>query len=175
MEVVLWAGVTCELSLNRWQESFPAGSDGQESACDATDPGSIHGLGRSPGEGNPGDSTPVLYHSSTLSSCLLQYSFLENCIDRRAWRATSHVVSKRHEQVILEEEATLKDQADQAEWSQKLEGLEQQVKDSGLDPIINVGVGQCLRIKKCLRVKEGETLGMLELGVTSSNSASTWD
>ena len=40
--------------------------------------------------------------------------------------------------MILEEEATLKDQADQAEWSQKLEGLEQQVKDSGLDPIINV-------------------------------------
>ena len=31
---------------------FPAGSDGKESACNAGDPGSIPGLGGSPGEGN---------------------------------------------------------------------------------------------------------------------------
>ena len=31
---------------------FPGGSDGKESACSAGDPGSIPGLGRSPGEGN---------------------------------------------------------------------------------------------------------------------------
>jgi len=31
---------------------FPGGSDGKESACNAGDPGSIPGLGRSPGEGN---------------------------------------------------------------------------------------------------------------------------
>ena len=31
---------------------FPGGSDGKESACDAGDPGSIPGLGRSHGEGN---------------------------------------------------------------------------------------------------------------------------
>ena len=31
---------------------FPGGSDGQESACKAGDPGLIPGLGRSPGEGN---------------------------------------------------------------------------------------------------------------------------
>jgi len=31
---------------------FPGGSDGKESACNAGDPGSILGLGRSPGEGN---------------------------------------------------------------------------------------------------------------------------
>ena len=30
---------------------FPGGSDGKEFACDAGDPGSIPGLGRSPGEG----------------------------------------------------------------------------------------------------------------------------
>ena len=36
--------------------SFPAGSDGQESACNVGDPGSITGWGRSPGEGLP---TPV--------------------------------------------------------------------------------------------------------------------
>ena len=43
--------------------SFPGGSDGKASACNAEDPGSIPGLGRSPGEGkgNP-----------------LQYSGLEN-------------------------------------------------------------------------------------------------
>ena len=32
--------------------SFPDGSDGKESACNAGDLGSIPGLGRSPGEGN---------------------------------------------------------------------------------------------------------------------------
>ena len=32
--------------------SFPGGSDGNVSACDAGHPGLIPGLGRSPGEGN---------------------------------------------------------------------------------------------------------------------------
>ena len=52
---------------------FPGGSDGKESACNAGDLGSIPGLGRSPGEenGNP-----------------LQYSCLENSMDRGAWGAT---------------------------------------------------------------------------------------
>ena len=47
----------------------PGGSDGKESACSAGDPGSIPGLGRSPGEGhgNP-----------------LQYSCLENSMDSGA-------------------------------------------------------------------------------------------
>ena len=31
---------------------FPGGSDGKESACNAEDPGSIPGSGRSSGEGN---------------------------------------------------------------------------------------------------------------------------
>ena len=31
---------------------FPGSSDGRESACSAGDPGSIAGLGRSPGKGN---------------------------------------------------------------------------------------------------------------------------
>ena len=42
---------------------FPGGSDGNETACSAGDPGSIPGSGRSPGEGNGN---------------LLQYSCLEN-------------------------------------------------------------------------------------------------
>ena len=49
---------------------FPGGSAGKESACNARDLGSIPGLGRSPGEGN---------------GYPLQYSFLENSMDRRAW------------------------------------------------------------------------------------------
>ena len=39
---------------------FPGGSDGEESACNARDPGSIPGLGRSPGEG-------IATHSSILA------------------------------------------------------------------------------------------------------------
>ena len=58
---------------------FPGGSDGKESACNAGDPGSNPGLGRSPGEGN---GNP------------LQYSCLENPTHRGAWRATVHGVAK---------------------------------------------------------------------------------
>ena len=60
-------------------EGFPGGSDGYESACNAEDPGSILGCGRFPGEGsgNP-----------------LQYSRLENSMDRGVWRATVHGVPK---------------------------------------------------------------------------------
>ena len=53
--------------------SFPGGSDGNESACSAVDPGSISGSGRSPGEGN---GNP------------LQYSCWENSMDRGSWWAT---------------------------------------------------------------------------------------
>ena len=58
---------------------FPGGSDGKASACNAGDPGSIPGLGQSPGEGN---------------SNLLQYSCLENPMDGGAWWATVHGVAK---------------------------------------------------------------------------------
>ena len=58
---------------------FPGGSDGKESACSAGDPGSVPGLGRSPGEGN---------------GCALQYSCLENPMDRGAWQATVHEVTR---------------------------------------------------------------------------------
>ena len=55
------------------------GSDGEESAYNAGDPGSIPGLGRSSGKenGNP-----------------LQYSCLENPMDRGVWWATVHGVTK---------------------------------------------------------------------------------
>ena len=52
---------------------------GKESACNTGDSGLIPGSGRSPGErhGNP-----------------LQYSCLENPMDRAAWQATDHGVAK---------------------------------------------------------------------------------
>ena len=58
---------------------FPGGSDGKESVCNAGDPGSIPGSGRSPGggHGNP-----------------LQSSCLQNPMDRGAWRATVHGVAE---------------------------------------------------------------------------------
>ena len=63
-------------SINK--HSFPCGSDGKESACKAGDPGSIPGSGRSPGEeiGYP------------------FYSCLKNSVDRGAWWATIHGVTK---------------------------------------------------------------------------------
>ena len=59
--------------------SFPGGSEVKVSASNAGDPGSIPGLGRSPGEGN---GNP------------LQYSCLENPMDGGAWWATVHGVAK---------------------------------------------------------------------------------
>ena len=59
--------------------SFPGGSEGKASACNAGDLDSIPGSGRSPGEGN---GNP------------LQYSCLENSMDRGAWWATVHGVAK---------------------------------------------------------------------------------
>ena len=58
--------------------AFPCGSDGKEAACNMGDLGSIPGLGRSPGggHGNP-----------------LQYSCLENPMDRGAWQTTVHRVA----------------------------------------------------------------------------------
>ena len=55
--------------------TFPGGSDDKEFACNSGDLGSIPGLERSPGEVN---DYPV------------QYSRLENPMERRAWRATVH-------------------------------------------------------------------------------------
>ena len=63
-------------------KGFPGGSDDKESACNAGDLGLIPGSGRSPGEGN---GNP------------LQYSCLENPMDRGAWQATVHGVTKNQD------------------------------------------------------------------------------
>ena len=58
---------------------FPGDSVGKESACNVEDLGSIPGLGRSPEERN---------------GYPLQYSALENSMDRGAWQAIVHGVAK---------------------------------------------------------------------------------
>ena len=73
---IIYPCVTCE-------SGFPGGSDGKEFACNAGDLGLIPGSGRSPGEvhGNP-----------------LRYSCLENSMDRGAWQAIFHGMSKSRTQ-----------------------------------------------------------------------------
>ena len=51
----------------------------KESACSAGDMGSMPGSGRSPGDGN---------------GYPLQYSCLENPMDRGVWRATVHGIAR---------------------------------------------------------------------------------
>ena len=65
---------------------FLGGSDSRESACSAGDLGLIPGLGRSPGEGkgNP-----------------LQYSCLENSMDREAWWSSGCQESDMTEQLTV--------------------------------------------------------------------------
>ena len=59
--------------------SFPSSSVAKKYACNAEDLGSIPGSQRSPGEGN---GNP------------LQYSCLENSMDRGTWRTTVYGVAR---------------------------------------------------------------------------------
>ena len=71
------------LNLLHLQNAFildlPGDLDGEESACNAGDSGSISGLGTSPGEGN---------------GYPLQYSCLKNSMDRGSWQVTVHGVAE---------------------------------------------------------------------------------
>ena len=60
-------------------KGLPYSSDGKEFACNAEDQGLIPGLGRPSGEGN---------------GYPLQYSCLENSIDREAWWVIVHSVAE---------------------------------------------------------------------------------
>ena len=72
LQMMVWATMC-------WHLGFHGGSKNKESTCNAGDEGLIPGSGRSPGggHGNP-----------------LQYSCLENPMDRGAWRAAVHGVTK---------------------------------------------------------------------------------
>ena len=63
--------------FHRYRASLVA--DSKESACNMRDPGLIPGSGRTPGEGN---GNP------------LQYSCLENSVDRKPWWGTVRGVTK---------------------------------------------------------------------------------
>ena len=65
--------------LSRWEFLHCNCAYGKAAVYNARDPGSIPGLGRSPGEGN---GNP------------LQYYCLENPMDRGAWQATVYGVAK---------------------------------------------------------------------------------
>ena len=72
-------------------QGFPCSTVGKESACNAGDQGLIPGLGRSlrEGNGNP-----------------LQYSSLENPMDRGAWQATVHMVMGSQESDMTQHSCT---------------------------------------------------------------------
>ena len=75
-----WAGHNWAIRhTHKGGKGFPGGSLGKELACNVGDAGLIAESGRSPGagHGNP-----------------LQYSCLENPVDRGAWRATVHSVTE---------------------------------------------------------------------------------
>ena len=82
----VWTLVYCvsmAMCSDSHKVSFTGGSDSKRFACNEGDPGSIPGLGISPRErnGNP-----------------IQYSCLENSMDRGAWQATVHGLQRvRHD------------------------------------------------------------------------------
>jgi len=92
---------------------FPGSSAGKESACNAGDPSSIPGSGRSPEEGiflgfsGGADNKEPAYNARDFGSVPglrrfpekgnsypFQYSWLENSMDRGAWQAIVHGVTK---------------------------------------------------------------------------------
>ena len=68
-----------KILTSKTEKGFPGASNSKESACNAGDLGSILGLVRSPGEEN---------------GYPLQYSCLENSMNKGAWQATVHGVTK---------------------------------------------------------------------------------
>ena len=76
-QLVLIIGGFNSSITNQYIVGFPGGSDGQESACSVGDLGSISGSGSPPEDGNGN---------------LLQYSCLENSMDRGVWRATVQLI-----------------------------------------------------------------------------------
>jgi len=76
---------------------FPGSSVSKESACSAGDQGLIPGSGRSPGEGN---GNP------------LQYSCLENPMNRGAWQPTVHEVTRMGHNLVTKPSSDLREEAE---------------------------------------------------------------
>ena len=68
-----------ETEIRMKENGLPWWSDNKESVCSAGDPDSNPGVRKSPGEGNDNP---------------LQYSCLENSLDRGAWQVTVHGATK---------------------------------------------------------------------------------
>ena len=88
---------------------FPGGSDSKASAYNVGDPGLIPGSGRSSGEGN---GNP------------LQYSCLENPMDRGAWWATVHRVSKTESHLTNHSDLAINEETVEAELKKFTEETE---------------------------------------------------
>ena len=89
--LLFWTNLPIEIEPLRWSaasmnEGFPGGSDRKEYTCKAGDPGSVPGWGKFPRGGN---------------SYLLQYSCLENSMDREAWLATIPIPPNFHQSVKI--------------------------------------------------------------------------
>ena len=107
-----------ERTLEIWMgfgQGFPCSSVGKESACNAGDLGSIPGSGRTPGERNGN---------------LLQYSCLENPMDRGAWQVTVYGVARvRHDLVTTP--PPLRDEGDTSSPSPCEEGMADRLTSIG--------------------------------------------
>ena len=79
---VYWYTLENYLALFREGDGLPWWLSGKDSTCNTGEVGSIPGLGRSPEGGHLPSINP------------LQYSYLENPMDRGTWRATVHGDSK---------------------------------------------------------------------------------
>ena len=93
LRLVLWLNV-CQ------SQSFPGGSDGRESSCNAGDLGLIPGLGRSPGNGNGCLlqyflSLSLFFFNILFYFPVIQYSYLENSMDRGTWPRLQPMRSQR--------------------------------------------------------------------------------
>ena len=77
----------CEISSTNRNQGFPGGISGKESACQCRDVRDlIPGWGRCPGGGN---GNPF------------QYSHLENPMDRGAWQATDHKITRVGHDLVI--------------------------------------------------------------------------
>ena len=91
-----------QIAVNSYEYGFPCSSVGKESACNAGNPSSIPGLGRSPGEGKgypfqysgPEKSMDCIVHGVAKSRTLLNdFHFLSFHMNIQQWAKTDNAIS----------------------------------------------------------------------------------